>query len=98
MSDEKEYQEQIEAGKTFVKETLTQLATDLKKADINEFTFEVTDKDFDNEQESIFDPKGRKVVVKLNKDDLADCSTTPSVKSKLKNQVETAVRTYYKGK
>jgi len=42
MSDEKEYQDQIEAGKTFVKETLKQLATDLKQADINDFTFEVT--------------------------------------------------------
>ena len=98
MSDDKEYQKQIEAGKTFVKETLMQLATDLKQADINEFTFEVTGKDFDNEQESIFDPNGRKVVVKVNKDDLADCSTTRSVKSKLKNQVETAVRAYYKSK
>lgn len=98
MSDEREYQKQIEVGKTFVKEALTQLATTLKQADINEFTFEVTGKDFDNEQISIFDPKGRRVVVKLNKDDLADCSTTRSVKSKLKNQMETAVRAYYKGK
>jgi hypothetical protein len=98
MSEEKEYQNQIEAGKTFVKETLTQLATDLKQADINEFKFEITGKDFDNEQVSIFDPKGKKIVVKLNKDDLADCSTTRSVENKLKNQVEAAVRAYYKCK
>jgi len=35
MSDEKDYQQQIEAGKTFVRETFAQLATDLKQADIN---------------------------------------------------------------
>lgn len=81
-----------------MRETLVQLATAPKQADINEFTFEVTGKDFDNEQVSIVDPKGRKVVVKLNKDDLADCSTTRPVKSKLKNQLETAVRAYCKSK
>jgi len=57
MSDEKDYQQQIEAGKTFVRETLAQLATDLKQADINHFSFKITSNDFDNEEVSIFDPK-----------------------------------------
>ena len=98
MSDEQDYQKQIEAGKAFVIETLSKLATDLKQTDINEFTFIKTDKDFDNEQVSIFDPKGKRVVVKLREDDLADCPATSSVKGRLITQLDTAVRSYYKGK
>jgi hypothetical protein len=52
--------------------------------------------DFDNGQISIFDPKGKKVVFKLKEHDLADCSTTPSIRKKLKSDLETAVRTHYK--
>ena len=98
MSDEKDYQQQIEAGKTFVRETLAELATDLKQTDINNFTFKITSNDFDNEEVSIFDANAMSVVAKLTKDDLADCAATPSVRSKLKNQLEVAVRAYYKHK
>ena len=77
MSDEKDYQQQIEAGKSFVRETLAQLAIDLKQPDITNFTFKITSNDFDNEEVSIFDPKVVRVVAKLKKDDLADSPRLP---------------------
>lgn len=98
MSDEKDYQQQIEAGKSFVRETLAQLAIDLKQPDITNFTFKITSNDFDNEEVSIFDPKVVRVVAKLKKDDLADSPATPSVRTKLRNQLTAAVRAYYKDK
>ena len=67
MSDENDYQQQIEAGKTFVRETLAQLATDLKHADMNNFTFKITSNDFDNEEVSIFDPTAVRVVGQTEK-------------------------------
>ena len=66
-----------------------------KQPDIEKFELLITDQDFDRDQVSIFDPKNRKVVTKLARNDLADCSTTSVVKRKLADQVDTAVRTNY---
>lgn len=93
---EDSYQEQVEAGKRFVKETLTELATQLKRPDIDNFEFLSTDKDFDNDQLSIFDPSKRRVVGKVARNDLADCMTTPVVKRRLADEINSAVRAYYK--
>jgi hypothetical protein len=96
VDQEKEgYEKQEEVGKQFIKETLATLATRLKQPDIDKFEFLITDQDFDRDQVSIFDPKNRKVVTKLARNDLADCSTTPVVRRKLGDEVDTAVQTYY---
>jgi hypothetical protein len=78
-----------------VKETLTGLATQLKQPDIDNFEFLTTDKDFDQDQLSIFDPRKRRVVTKVARNDLADCMTTPVVKRRLADAVKTAVQAYY---
>jgi hypothetical protein len=95
VADEKTYTQQIEEGKQFVKETLAGLAVELKQPDIDGFEFMVTDRDFDDEKVSIYDPVKRRVVTKLGKHNLADCSTTPSVKRALRSQVDADVRSYY---
>jgi hypothetical protein len=94
-NDEDRYQEQIEAGKQFVKETLAELKNTLNQPDIGNFEFLTTDKDFDHDQLSIFDPKKRKVVAKLVRNDLADCMTTTVVKRRIADDLKTAVRVYY---
>lgn len=95
-SEENRYQKQVEAGKQFVKETLAELKTTLNQPDIDNFEFLTTDKDFDHDQLSIFDPKNRRVVAKLERNDLADCTTTQVVREKLKDRINTEVRAYYK--
>jgi hypothetical protein len=95
VADEKAYAQQIEEGKQFVKETLVGLAVELKQPDIDRFEFMVTDRDFDDEKVSIYDSVKRRVVTKLGKDNLADCSATPSVKRALRKQVDADVRSYY---
>ena len=94
MPNEKTYAEQIEDGKQFVRETLTELATELKRPDINAFEFMITERDFDSEKVSIYDPAKRRVVTKLGRHDLADCSTTPSVRNALRRRVDADVRSY----
>ena len=94
MADEKTYTQLIEDGKQFVRETLAGLAEELKQPDIDGFKFMVTGRDFDDEKVSIYDPVKRRVVTKLEKHNLADCSTTPSVKRALRSQVEADVGSY----
>jgi hypothetical protein len=87
---------QVEAGKQFVKETLAELKTTLNQPDIDNFEFLTTDKDFDHDQLSIFDPKKRRVVAKIARNDLADCMTTPIVKRRLVVEINTAAQAYFK--
>jgi hypothetical protein len=95
VADEKTYEQQIEEGKQFVRETLTVLAAELKQPDINGFEFIITDRDFDDQKISIYDPAKRRIVTKLGKHNMADCPTTPSVKQALRSQVDADVRSYY---
>lgn len=72
------------------------MAAELGEPDIEGFEIEsLPGKDFDNDLMSIYDPKKRRVVGKLGTNDLADSPATPSVKRRLKRQVESDVRSYY---
>jgi hypothetical protein len=94
-NDEDRYQKQVEAGKQFVKETLAKLKTVLNQPDIDNFQLLTTEKDFDHDQLSIFDPNKRRVVVKVARNDLADCMSTPVVKRRLADEINAAVDAYY---
>ncbi len=96
MASPEEYQQQIEAGKAAVKEVLVRLATELAKPEIGNLEFFRTAKDFDNNQESLWDPVNRKSVAKLNESDLADMPATPTLRKTIETQVRTAVTSYYK--
>lgn len=89
------YAGQIEAGKNIIREVLDKLATDLKQPKIKDFQFRSSDKDFDNDQESILDDQ-LKVVTKVNVDDLADAPATPTTRRNLEAQLKAAVKAHYK--
>ena len=96
VADEKTYEQQVKEGEKFVRETLAGLAAELGQPDVEGLEIErLPGKDFDNELVSIYDPKKRRVVSKLRRNDLADSPATPSVKRRLKSQVESDVRSYY---
>jgi hypothetical protein len=98
MADVNTYQQQVEAGKEYVKEILGGLAAELERPDINRFEFQITDHDFDRQEISIVDPVEKRIVAKLSESNLADQAGTPSLKRKLKDYVTAAVNFYFEAK
>ena len=96
MASQQTYEEQIEAGKEIVKEILCRLASDIEQPQVNKFSFIVTDRDFDNRQISVLDPDQKKIVFKMNEDDLADAPASSPVRHRLEAQLREAVRAYFK--
>lgn len=96
MKPEETYEQQIEAGKGMVKEILKKLSIALKKQQIDGFEWKRTDKDFDNQEVSIFDPSRKRIVTKVKEDTLADLPKTRGLKSAVETQLRTALLNYYK--
>jgi len=95
MTSPEEYERQIEVGKAAVKEVLVRLATESTRPEISHVEFFRTAKDFDNSQESLWDPVNRKSVAKLNEADLADLPGTPELHPKIEAQLRIALKQYY---
>jgi hypothetical protein len=95
MAEEPTYQQEIEAGKAIITKMLEQLATELEEPQITDLIFTIVDNDIDYQQESLFDPKHRKTVMKISQEDLADAPETQRVRSKLQGQISAAVKTYF---
>lgn len=87
--------EQIKTGEQIVKEILGKLAVDLNRPEINDFSFYVTPRDFDNNQVSILDQK-KKVVVKISDNDLADLPADRTVRRRIEAKLGAAVKAHYK--
>ncbi len=87
--------EQIKTGEEIVKEILGKLAADFNRPEINDVSFYVTTKDFDNNQVSILDQK-KQVVLKISDNDLADLPADRSVRRRLEAQLGAAVKAHYK--
>jgi hypothetical protein len=96
MAPQQAHAQQIETGRQIVKEILGKLAADLNRPEINNLSFMVTDKDFDHRQVSILDQNQKKIVMKVNDNDLADCPADRSVRRKLEAGLLAAVKEYYK--
>ena len=82
--------QQIEAGKQYAREILSDFARQLEHPEINRFEFRCMGNDFDIGQISVFDPERKKIVLKLTDDNLADSDG----RQKIKSMVEVAVRSY----
>jgi len=96
MASQQTYEQQIEVGRQIVEEALSRLAADICQPQISELKFEETDRDFNHRQVSVIGQRQQKVVLKLNKDDLADASATPAVRNRLETRLRAAVKNYYK--
>jgi hypothetical protein len=94
MASQQTYEQQIEAGKQIVRETLIRLASDLERPQISSFTFAVTDLDFDNRQTSVWDPDKRRIVLRIYDDHLADAPATTAIRHRLEAQIRETVKAY----
>jgi hypothetical protein len=95
MADAPTYEQEIKAGKAIIKQMLKELAAELDDPQINDLTLIVVDRDIDHQQESLFDPKQKKIIMKVSQEDLADAPATPRVRSKLHGQISAAVKSYF---
>jgi hypothetical protein len=87
------YEQQVESGKEIVREMLANLASDVNEPQVKEFTFRMTDQDFDRDRISLMS-QNLKIVTKIERDDLADCPADRAVRRKLEAQVWQSVQTF----
>jgi hypothetical protein len=87
------YEQQVESGKEIVREILANLATDLNEPNVKEFTFKMTDQDFDRDRISLVGPN-HKIVAKIERDDLADCPEDRAIRGKLKARLQQSVQIF----
>src|SRR5262249_16060571 len=83
-----------DAGMKMVKEMLAALAMELRQPDIEAFEFKEVDRDLTYDRVSLFDRKKNRVVTKMEKHDLEMWAREPSLQTKLRSQVDAAVRSY----
>jgi hypothetical protein len=91
-----EYEQHIERGKEIVsKDILPNLARKLRRPEASDFTFTETNGDFKNDAVSLVDRESR-VVVKLFRDDLADCPADGGMRRRIETQLTQAIRAFYR--
>ena len=95
--DEQRTNQQMEAGKKIISENISKLSREFKRPDINGFSFEANNKDFDCDRISILDIN-RRVVMKVSEKELTDIpsSSTPEVRHRFEARLRAAVVTHYK--
>jgi hypothetical protein len=56
---------------------------------MKDFSFILTDRDFDNGDLSLWDSNQKKIIAKVKRADLADAPATPEIRRKLETQLRT---------
>ena len=86
------YEEQIELGKAMVLQMIHAETWQSRSLDSRALAFLTTDSDFDCDRISVVDSEGRKIVLKISNDDLADCVSDPAIRFRLGQRVLAAFR------
>jgi hypothetical protein len=90
-----EYEQQIERGKEIAsKDILRNLARKLRRPEVSDSTFTVTDGDFETDTVSLVDREFH-VVAKPSRVDLADCPADSSVRRRIETQLTQAIQVFY---
>ena len=89
------YEQQVECGKRIVREQLTRMAAELNEPRLLGFDFASSDRDFDLDQVSLVDRGQFKIVVKIERDDLADMNADKAVRRRVVCDLESASKSYF---
>lgn len=88
------YEEQVETGKSTLLSELARVARESNEPRLLRLAFQMTDRDFDLDVVSLVDRERLKVVVKVERDDLADSAADEGIRRKIIRELEQAVRNY----
>lgn len=88
------YEQQVEIGKEIIRMQLVRIANGLNAPHLLGLEFMLTDRDFDCDRVSLVDSQGLKIVMKVERDDLADIGAHKAVRRRITRPLATAVRSY----
>jgi hypothetical protein len=89
--------QQMEAGKKIIRNNFSEISKEFNRPDINEFSFDTNDSDFDCDRISILD-MDRRVVMKVSEKKLTDIPSpkTPEVRLEFEARLRAAVIFHFK--
>lgn len=88
------YEQQVETGKAIVLAELARIASELNEPQLRALEFQATDRDFDLDLVSLVDRRGFRIVIKIERDDLADSGADEGIRRKISRDLEQAVKSY----